>query len=300
MRYVCEWSSVHYGGCVLGGLYQVGVECILQQDAYCASDSHVLHRERLSIHGSAKQDVLYALPEVLLVLGEAEYRHYLACRRDVEAALHAYPVGLGSKSRDDAAQVAVVYVEYALPQHLLQGESLVPVLVDVVVHQCGNHVVSGCHGMEVAREVKVYPIHWKYLCVTSSGCASLHPETWPERWFPESYDGLLADPVHPQGESYADRSLPYAGLGGRDSRDQYQLVFLHLLLVCQAFVYLSCIPSVWLHLLFWYSQLACYIGYGLEFGFSCDFYVCLHDVYLLMCIGAVCVMGAGSLVLWAQ
>ena len=35
-------------------------------------------------------------------------------------------------------------------------------------------------------------------------------------------------------------------------------------------------------------------------SFSCDFYVCLHDVYLLMCIGAVCVMGAGSLVLWAQ
>ena len=76
---------------------------------------------------------------------------------------HHHPVGLGSQSRHDGAQVAVVHVEHPLPQHFAQREALVAMLVDVVVKQSRYHVVSRGDGMEVTCKVQVDLVHRQHL-----------------------------------------------------------------------------------------------------------------------------------------
>jgi len=228
---VGEGSAVYEGRRLLGGLNEVGVESILQEDTDGTRHAHILHAEGFAVNGRAEQDILDASAQVATVLGEAKYCHNLACRGDVEATLHCYAVCLGSEASDDVAKVAVINVEDALPEHLFHGEAFLAVLIDVVVEQGSYHVVGAGHGVEVAGEVEVYLIHREHLRIASSCRAAFHAETGTERRLTERNDGVFADAVHAESKPDAHGCLADARLCGRDGCDEDELVLPHLLFI---------------------------------------------------------------------
>ena len=63
------------------------------------------------------------------------------------------PVGTWSKSGNNAARGAVVHIEHTPPDDFFQAESVRLMLVDIVIQQSGNHIVSGSDGMEISCEM---------------------------------------------------------------------------------------------------------------------------------------------------
>ena len=93
-------------------------------------------------------------------------------------------------------------------------------LVDVVVEQGADGVVSRGDGMEVAREVKVDLLHGQHLGIAAAGSAALDAEAGAERGLAQGYGGLLTDLVQTQREANADGGLADAGLRRADGCDE--------------------------------------------------------------------------------
>ena len=242
--YVGERTAVHEGRSALCGLDQIRMYGIHQQHRDGSSHSHILDLERLVVYGDAQSDVVYPPPEVIQVTREAEYGHDLRCRGDVEAALRHTAVGLGSQSGDDVAQIPVIHVQYPLPEHFLEGEALLLVLVYVIVQQRADHIVCGGHRVEVPGEMEIDLLHRQHLGISAARCATLYSEAWTERRLAQGANGLLAYPVQAQGQTYADRGLAYSGFGRGDGGHEYELTVSDLLFVNEAFGNLGDIPAV--------------------------------------------------------
>ena len=225
------------------------MKCILQENTDRASNAKVFHAKRFALDGRSKQDVFNPSAQILQVFRKAKDCHNLACRRDVEATLHRHTIGLRSKSRHDITEVAVVDVEDAFPQHFLHGKAFFAMLIDVVVEQGRNHVVSGRYSMEIACEVQVNLVHRQHLSIATTSGSALHAETRSERGLTKSHDGLLSDTVHAKSETHADRSLPDACLRGRDGRNEDELVLLYFVVVDKRLRNLRCVSSVRFYLI---------------------------------------------------
>ena len=118
---------------VLDGLNHIGMDGIVQDGHDCTAHTQVFNREGFALQCYAQQHVVDAAAQVFFASGEAENGHYLRCGRDVEAPLGNNSVGFSAQSRNDVAQVAVVHIENAPPQHLFHAETIVLVLVNIVV-----------------------------------------------------------------------------------------------------------------------------------------------------------------------
>ena len=173
-------TAVYESRCVLGGLHQIRMQGIFQQHTDGSGHAHILHAERFVVDGSSEQNVFDAATQILFILCQTENGHDFRSRSNVETALHSHAVCLGSQAGYDVTQVAVVHVEHALPQNLLHGKAFVLVLVDIVVQQSRNHVVSRSDGMEVTGEMQVDLVHREHLSISSSGSSSLHSEARAE------------------------------------------------------------------------------------------------------------------------
>ena len=134
-------SAVDEGRCIFRGLHEVGLNGVLEEHHDGAGHSEVLHRERFAGVGVAQQDVFDAAAQVGFVGGQAEDGHQLGSGRDVESCLTGQAVGRRAQTGHDGAQGAVVDIEHAAPQHFLESETVLGVLVQIIVEQCRNHVV---------------------------------------------------------------------------------------------------------------------------------------------------------------
>ena len=228
---VSKRTSVNQCGRILCGLHQVGVQRILQQHADGSGHTHVLHTERLAVNGCSQQDVFNAAAKVVSISGQTQNGHYLTGRSDVESAFHHHTVGLGAQSGNNLAKVAVIHVEYSLPQHFLQGKTFFTMLIDIVVHHGGNHVVRTGDGVEVACEVEVNLVHGQYLGISAACGSTLHSEAGTQRGFAQRHNGFLANAVHTQCQTYTDGSLANSGFCGGDGGYKNQLVTGYLAVV---------------------------------------------------------------------
>ena len=277
MGNVGEGTSVYDGGSLLGGLHQIGLQSILQEHTDGTCHTHILHSEGGAIGLDAQQDVLYTASEIVLTGGQTQDGHDFAGRCDVESTLHHHPVGLGSQSRHDGAQVAVVHVEHPLPQHFAQREALVAMLVDVVVKQSRYHVVSRGDGMEVTCKVQVDLVHRQHLGMATACRPALHAEAGPQRRLAQSHHRVLADTVKAKDKSYAHCGLADACLCGRDGSHQYQLMSCGTLLVYQRQRQLGSVSSILFDVVCPYSQALCHLGNRLQRGLPRYFDICLHQ-----------------------
>ena len=104
-------------------------------------------------------------------------------------------------------------------------------LIQIIVEQCGNHIVGRRDGMEIAREMEVYLLHRNHLGITAAGSAALDAETRAQRRLAQCHRHTLADAVQPKRKPHRHRCLADAGLRGGDRRDKNQPALLHLRLV---------------------------------------------------------------------
>ena len=101
----------------------------------------------------------------------------------------------------------------------------------MVVEHGGQQVIGGTDSVEVAGKVQVDVFHGDDLGPTAAGGTALDAKDRPEGGLAESDDRLLADLIHPEGESDGDGSLADTGLGGRDRGDEDQVSGTMLLLL---------------------------------------------------------------------
>ena len=95
-------------------------------------------------------------------------------------------------------------------------------VMDVVVDERREQVVSRGNCREVPREVEVDIDHRHDLAVAASCGATLHAEDRAHRGLPQCDDGILAQPGQPVSEPDRGRRLALAGGRGGDGRDQDQ------------------------------------------------------------------------------
>ena len=102
---------------------------------------------------------------------------------------------MSSKALDDLAEAAVVHVEHAFPEYLLERWNLFAALVEIVVEQGRDGVVGRSDRMEITREVEVDLFHGQNLRVTTTGSTTLEAEAGTEGGLAKHNDGFLADAV---------------------------------------------------------------------------------------------------------
>ena len=274
--YVGKRSAMNDGRCLLCGLHQVGMQRIEQQDDDGSAHSHVFHPEGLAVDGDAEQYVVYASAQVVDVGGQTEYGHYLACRGYVEPARRDSAVGLGPYAGHHLAQGPVVDVDHSPPVFFAECKTVVPMLVNIVVQECGNHVVCSRNCMKIAGEMEVYFLHRQHLCISAAGSSALHAEAWTERGFAQCYYGFFADAVEAEGKADAHRGLPDAGLGGGDGGDEDEMAFGHTALVDEGFWNFGYVAAIGFDASGRNSGCGRNVGNGCQGAFACNFDVGLH------------------------
>ena len=100
-------------------------------------------------------DPAKALLKVLHIRRQTENRHDLGGHGDHKMVLAHHSVRLCAKADDHVAQRPVVHVLAALPLHLPGIDAQGVALLDVVVQQRRQQVVSGGDGVEIAGKVQI-------------------------------------------------------------------------------------------------------------------------------------------------
>ena len=137
-----KWTAVYEGRSILCGLYEVWHECVFEQYADCTCATQVLDSEWGAVIAIAEEDILNATTEILARGSQAEDSHDLRRRGDVKTALCGDAIIQSAEALYNLAETAVVDVKYTLPEYLLERWKLLAALIEVVVHQRSNHVVS--------------------------------------------------------------------------------------------------------------------------------------------------------------
>ena len=273
---VCKRTSVYKGRSIFGSLNQVRRDSVLQEYGDGTCYAQILHGERLAFESKAEEDILDTATEVVFVLSQAKDGHDFRSRSDVEARFLGDAVGLRAQACYDVTERTVVHVQYTTPEDFLQTEAIVTVLVCIVVEQSRDHVVGRSNGVEVAGKVEVDFLHRKHLCVSATSRTTLHTEAWTERRFTKGYDGLLANLVHTQRQTYRYGSLTDTRLGRCNSGNQNQITLLYLFFVNQRDVHFSHVTSVVCHLVFWHIEFSCQFLNFHQLDTTSDFNIRFH------------------------
>jgi hypothetical protein len=222
VRDVREGAAVNQGGRPFERLHQVGQQRVPQQDQHRAGGRERFGRHRLAVVGKRQQRALDALPEVIRARRQAQHRHHLGCRGDVEAGLARHAFLRAAEADDRVAERAVVHVEHAPPQDAPGVDAQRVAEVEVVVEQRRQQVVGRGDCVEVAGEVQVDAVGRDDLAVAAPGRAALHAHTRPQRRLAQRQADGLAQLRQGLGETDAGRGLALSGRRGRDGRDQHQ------------------------------------------------------------------------------
>ena len=154
---------------------------------------------------------------------EAEDRHHLRRRDDVEAVLARIAVARSAEADGQLAQRAIVHVDDALPHDAPHVDAERVAVMDVVVDQRGEQVVRDGDRVEVAGEMQVDVLHRHDLRVAAARRAALHAEDRPERRLAQAGDGARADAVQRIGQPDGRRRLAFAGRRRADRRHEHEL-----------------------------------------------------------------------------
>ena len=64
-------------------------------------------------------------------------------------------------------------------------------MMNVIINQCGQQIVSNTNGMQITVKVEVNVLHGDDLCMAATGCAPLHAKNWTQRRLAETNDRVL-------------------------------------------------------------------------------------------------------------
>ena len=219
VRDVAERPGVYYHGLALGGLDDVGLDCISQQGHHRADGAYILGSDGSAVGGAglvcvADDNPAQSGAQILKVSGEGKDGHNLRCRNDVEAALTDWGVVGAADAGHYGAQGAVFNVGDAPPGDALGPEAGNLTALGHVVRQGGKQVVSGADGVGVAGEVDVDLIFRLNEAESAACSAALDAEDRAQRWLSEGGNDVLAEPAHRLGQTDRCGGLALARGGG--------------------------------------------------------------------------------------
>ena len=156
---VGEGAAVDEGRGALQGLDQVGLDGVLEQGGHSS-----LGPEIVGGYGGAGAAVGHHHPaqpslQVGEAVGQAEDGHDLRGHGDVETVLPGNTVDLAAQAAHDVAQLAVVHVHAALPDHLSGVDAKGVALLDMVVQKSRQEIVGGGNCMEITGKVQIQILH---------------------------------------------------------------------------------------------------------------------------------------------
>src|SRR5207248_406913 len=118
----------------------------------------------------------------------------------------------------------VADVEHPPPGDAVQVDGEVTkAVVDVVVDHRGQQVVGCRHGVEIAGEVEVQPLHGHDLAVSATRRAALDPEGRAHRGLADGDGRALADLAQRVAQADSGRGLAFAQRRGGDGGDDHVL-----------------------------------------------------------------------------
>ena len=188
-------AAVDKGGVVFQGLHQIGLERFAQQHCHRAVGIEVAGADWLLLAGVADHDIAQALFQVLHARGQAEDGHDFGGHHNVKTVLARVAVAGAAQRDGDVPQRAVVHVHDALPGDAAHVDSQGIAVVDVVIDQRGQQIVSQADGVEIAGEVQIDVFHGHDLGHTAAGRAALHAEHRAQAGLAQANNGFFADAV---------------------------------------------------------------------------------------------------------
>ena len=222
---------MHERRVVLERLDQVRLDGVLEQSGASTLGLDVGNGDRLAGTAVSHDHATQALLQVVEAGGEAEHGHDLGSDGDVEAVLTGNAVTGGAEAVDHVAQLAVVHVDAAAPNDVVQVDVKLVALLDVVVKHRGDEVVRSTDGMEVAGEVQVDVLHGNDLGVTAASGTALDAEHGAQRRLTQAQHRGLADLAQGVMQTHRRGGLALASRRRVDSRDKDELCLHGLILV---------------------------------------------------------------------
>ena len=214
---------MHQAGGAVNGLHQVGLDSVFEQGGHGALGLQIPGGDGGASKGTSHHQVAQAALQVVQIGGQAEHGHHFRSGGDIKAVLTGHAVALAAQTGGDLAQLAIVHVQAAAPQHLPGINTQLVALLDVVVHHGSQQVVSAGDGVQVAGKMQINVLHGQHLGVTAAGGAALHAEHRAQGGLAQGQHGLLAQHGHAVGQTHRYGGLALTGRGGVDGRYQHQL-----------------------------------------------------------------------------
>ena len=90
--------------------------------------------------------------------------------------LSYHPVHLAAKAYHNIAQVPVIHIQTALPDHLSWIDLKGIPLLDVIIQHSRKQVISRRDRMEISCKMKIQILHGNNLRISASGSSSFDPE----------------------------------------------------------------------------------------------------------------------------
>ncbi len=159
MRDVAERTGVHQRRLPFERLHDVGLDRVLHHDRHRARDLQHLRGDRLAVISIGDDNAAETTPQIGKAARQREDRHHLRSSGDDELTLTREPVGLAAQADDRIAELAIVHVEGARPDHRRRIDAQRVAVVDRGVERRGEQIVRGRHGVEVTVEMEVDVLH---------------------------------------------------------------------------------------------------------------------------------------------
>ena len=196
VRDVGEGAAMYDRGNVLKGLYEVGLEGVLEKGCHSALCVQVACCDGLLLADFAvcvaDDDPGESLLEIVNVAGQAQNCHDLGSYSDVVAVLTGCAVDSSAQAVHYEAELAVIHIHASSPCDLAGIDIKLISLIDVVVDHSCQQVVRRADGVEVACEVQVNVLHGNDLRIAAACGAALDAEDRSEGGLAERHHDLLA------------------------------------------------------------------------------------------------------------
>ena len=232
-------------------LDQIRFQRVLQKSCHGAFRLEVVSRYRLTVIVVADDDLGKPLLQIIDICRQAKNRHYFGCYCDFEAVFPWNALNSSAQTAYDVTQLSVVHVDGSLPCDLLRVDSQCIALLNVVVNESCEQIVSSAHRMKIPCEMQVDIFHWNDLRIAATGRSALDAEYRTKRRLTQSYHSVLADLSEAVCQSYRSRGLTFTCRCRCDGCYQNQLSVGLVRHILQKLVVDLCfVLSVLFHILF--------------------------------------------------
>ena len=190
---VGERAAVYKGRSAFDGLYQVRLNRIFEQCRHRAIRFQIFGVNGAAVFGVGDKDVAQTLFQIADVFGKAEYRHHFGGNGNVETVGAHHTVNRFAHAIDDVAQLAVVHIDHATPQHTFRIDVQLVALVDMVIEHGGEQVIRRTDGVKVAGEVQVDVFHRQNLGIAAACRAAFNTKHRTQRRLAQGNNRVFAD-----------------------------------------------------------------------------------------------------------